>query len=312
MDLETHPQHIVVCDNRSTDESIDRIHTWGRQRFPDASLRIEAGQNYESSTDRIMNSPRFVLIQNAANLGFSAGNNCGIRYLLQDTKSDFIWLLNNDTTVHPKALGALLALTEKNPQMGVVGSTIVYDNDRNMVQCAGGCRYYPATTIFRWALGGSKTSTVIGLGPEIHLDYVYGASMFIRAEAFRQIGLLNEEYFLYYEEADFCRRAVRSGYQIGWCPESIIYHKAGGTIGTAATGDRLKLAISNYHENLSTLVFTREFFPHLLPFAMAFRFFGKLASILYSGQLFLMKPILYAYHDFFYCNSVKEVSAKNP
>lgn len=300
MNLETRPQHIVVCDNGSSDGSLDRIHDWGRINYSDAVVKVTAGTNHELITIYQTNgAPPFILIDNAANLGFSAGNNRGIRYILQHTGSDFVWLLNNDTVVHQKALCALLDFSDANPAMGVIGSTVVYAHDKARVQCAGGCRYHPATTIFRYAFGGSDINRLIHFGPRVHLDYIYGASMFIRADAFRRIGLLNEEHFLFYEEADFCRRVIRVGYQIGWCPKSIIYHKAGATVCAASAEDRIKLSIANYHENLSTLIFTGNFFSYLMPIAALSRFVGKLLAILWSRRLFLLKPLLYAYRDYF-------------
>lgn len=283
---------IVVCDNNSSAQTRKALITWGIEQFGEENINI-LDQGFKDQTAR---KAPFVFIQNGANVGFARGNNPGIRYALA-CGSDFIWLLNNDTTVHPAALEHLLlcAGTEKTD---IIGSTVVFDDDKKTVQCAGGCIYSPATTIFKPAMGSKSLEKVMRQINQPRMDYIYGASLFVRKEVFIECGLLNEDFFLFYEEIDLCIRAKQTGFAISWCRDSIVFHKASQTVGRADSGDRKKIAFANYHENLSTLIFTKTFYPHLLPFTMAFRFLGKLAMLTKNSNWYLVWPLLDAYRDF--------------
>ncbi|MEA3487106.1 MAG: glycosyltransferase family 2 protein [Thermodesulfobacteriota bacterium] len=287
---------IIVCDNGSSDGSREKILAWARKRYQSPSiLALEQDARIHQ---RPSDYP-FIYIQNKTNLGFAAGNNIGIRLALSEECFDFIWLLNNDTTIHERAVKTLLTYAKDHPGTGIFGSTVVFAARVETVQCAGGCRYNPLTTIFRPALGGENLDKVLAGNNSPRLDYIYGASMFVRAEVFERIGLLNEEYFLFYEELDFCQRCKRAGFEIGWCLDSIVYHKNSKTIGQPGSTEKGKVALANYHENLSTLIYTRRFHPRLLPFAGTFRFFGKLAFIAKRKDWYLIRPLLRAYYDFF-------------
>lgn len=283
---------IIVCDNNSPAPTCQAILAWGTQQFGGDKVEV-LDHGFENQS---AGQARFVFIQNGANVGFAGGNNPGIRYALA-CGSDFIWLLNNDTTVHPAALEHLLlcAGTEKTD---IIGSTIVFDDDKKTVQCAGGCIYSPATTIFKPAMGSKPLEKVMRQINQPRIDYIYGASLFVRKEVFVECGLLNEDFFLFNEEIDLCTRAKRTGFAISWCRDSIVYHKVSQTVGRADSGDRKKIAFANYHENLSTLIFTKTFYPHLLPFTMAFRFLGKLAILTKNSNWYLVWPLLNAYRDF--------------
>jgi GT2 family glycosyltransferase len=292
--LSSQPATIIVCDNNSSKSTWQAVLEWGTKQYGKENMAILDN----GFTDQPSEPVKFVFIQNGANVGFAQGNNPGIRYGLA-SGSDYIWLLNNDTIVHPEALEQLLCCAAKD-QSNIIGSTIVFNDDQATVQCAGGSTYNPATTIFKPAMGGTTLEEAAkpSNNPK-QLDYVYGASLFVHQEVFRKCGLLNEDYFLFYEEIDLCRRALKAGFTIGWCRESIVYHKVSQSVGRPDSGDRKKIAFANYHENLSTLLFTRRFYPLLLPVSMLFRFFGKLAIISKRGEFYLVKPLLDAYRDFF-------------
>lgn len=283
---------IIVCDNNSSAPTSQAILAWGTKQFGGDKVEV-LDHGFENQA---ASQAQFVFIQNGANVGFAGGNNPGIRYALA-CGSDFIWLLNNDTTVHPDALRHLLhcAATE---QAGIIGSTVVFDEDKAAVQCGGGCTYNPATTIFKPVMGGASLEEALNQDRQPGMDYIYGASLFVRAKIFAQCGLLNEEFFLFNEEIDLCTRAKRTGFAISWCRDSIVFHKVSQTVGRADSGDRKKIAFANYHENLSTLIFTKTFYPHLLPFTMAFRFLGKLAMLTKNSNWYLIWPLLDAYRDF--------------
>ena len=291
--LEPGPETIVLCDKGSTDGSGEAILAWAEKHY-DASSII----NMEGPVPDPPNpgpSPSFVFIRNKSNLGYSGGINAGIRYALFREGFDFIWILNNDIIADPGALDALLACAESNLNAGIFGSTVVYEDRRGTVQCAGGCRYNPLTTIFHHVYGERPVAEVLKEFKPPNLDYVFGACMFVRTPVFLKCGLFNEDYFLFCEELDFCRGARSDGFELAWCRQSIIYHKGSRSIGTRDWGDKDRASLTNYHENLSTLIYTRKFHPWLLPFAMTFRFFGKLAVNTWRRDLYLIKPLLKAY-----------------
>lgn len=284
--------YLIVCDNGSTNESVTRILSWAQQQYHSSELTILAHSS--------QNTPLrpFTLIQTGRNLGFAGGHNVGIRYALQSQEIDYIWLLNNDTEVAPQALTALYTCAENQPQIALFGSTVLDFYHREIVQCAGGCRYFPLLTVVKNVGGGQSLKTVLAYS-SVHLDYVYGATMFLRVTAMRRVGLLNEDYFLFYEELDYTQRLKRHGYRIDWCRYSFVYHKGSASVGQVAEGDREKLRIANYHENLSTLKYTALFYPIRLPIIMLLRFCLKTLALVSRGDFYLLMPLIKAYQDFF-------------
>lgn len=284
------PDTIVVSDNASTDGSLKIISE---------QLGRQSGYQFVSVSDMCVEArnriPSVVLLANDSNRGFAAGNNEGIRYALKQ-EFEYIWLLNNDTVVFSKTLEHLLECGRSCKKTGIWGSTIVYYDNPDTVQCAGGCYYNPLTTVFRPALEGYCLAACQSC-PEPRLDYIYGASFFVHRKVFEKTGLLDERYFLFYEELDFCRRAARHGFKTGWCRSSIVCHKQGQSVGRMQKMGRQQLIA--YHENLSTLIFSATHYPILMPFILPLRFLGKFGCALQRGEFFLVAPLLRAYRDFF-------------
>lgn len=316
---------IIVCDNASNDDSVERILTWAQENYPPSEMAqfkylsdISHFQPLPSKDVVIIQKPNsqfevqksnkcqfgysFVFIQTGANLGFAGGNNVGIVYALQHSFSyDYLWLLNNDTEVDSQALTALSEYALAHPQQALIGSTLLHWEERHIVQCAGGCHYFPWLTIFRPLHGGKSLVKVMQYDEEqIKLDYVCGAALFLTTTAVKQVGLLNESYFLFYEELDYTQRLKQQGYEIGWCKNSWVYHKGSASVGSVKEGNREKLRRANYYENLSTLKYTARFYPHLLPFVMILRGVLKALALLIRGDFYLFPPLLQAYRDFLY------------
>jgi len=289
---------IIVCDNASSNDSFERILAWGRHHYAECDLWFKP-PTIEEVPERFY---PWVLIQTGANLGFAGGNNVGIRYALAH-HCDYVWVLNNDTQVDPQALVQLHRCMHQHPQLALVGSTLIDAQKRDTVQCAGGCRYFPWLTIFKPVLGGYSLQTVLHYQQPLKLDYVAGAAMFFRATVLRQVGLLNEEYFLFYEELDYTQRLKRQGYSIGWCQHSLVYHQGSASVGTVEAGNRDQLRRANYYENLSTLKYTARFYPARLIGIMAVRFVLKSLVLILRRDFYLLAPLLSAYRDFIRFNS---------
>lgn len=298
---------IIVCDNASGDESFDQILTWAQQHYAPSEIGVFTPTPFTPSLWESKGQPKkwgkflpFVLIQTGANLGFAGGNNVGIRYALTNQQNEYLWLLNNDTIADAHSVSALYHHAQAHPHLALVGSTIVdyYQNDT--VQCAGGCSYSPHLTIFRQIMNGQPLTQVMQHNENIKLDYVYGAAMFLKVSAVQQIGLLNEEYFLFYEELDYTQRLKQHGYQIGWCKNSLVYHKGSASVGNVREGRRDKLRQANYYENLSTLKYTANFHYWLLPMVMIVRLVGKSLALISRGDFYLFQPLFQAYRDFIF------------
>lgn len=223
---------IVVCDNGSADGSYERIRDWLQaQRDSHAYLRDHPLRELTREQAEQLppaSPPGLFLVQTGANLGYSGGNNVGIRLALTDPRTEFVWLLNNDTEVEPDSLLRLVERCQARPDIGICGSKLVYHHDRSQIQGLGGLFNPWLATSLHYQI--NQSSAVVYQDDEVdrHLDYIVGASMFLRARLLKDIGLLEERYFLYFEEIDLARRA-RGRYAIGMATASVVYHKEGAS-----------------------------------------------------------------------------------
>lgn len=265
--------HLIICDNASTDNSWQCLQVF-------------------------KNNQLITLIQTGANKGFAGGMNVGIRYALEYLKPEFIWLLNNDVQIYPDALEKLLICANQNKKIGMWGSTLL-END-GKTQCAGGCKYYPFLTIFKPILARKTLEEIKKVDPnKIKLDYIAGAALFIKTEAIEKTGVLNEEYFLFYEELDYTQRLKRAYFDIAWCKESVVIHKGSASVGNVRDNDKNKIKNANYYENLSTLKYSRNFYPIMFWFILMNRLILKSAALLITGRWYLFAPLFKAYRDYF-------------
>jgi len=304
---------IIVCDNASSDDSYPQILNWARQHYSEIALFYQEKEKClyakEPGGNELAPFP-FILIQTDSNLGFAGGNNVGIRYALTTQKYEYLWLLNNDTIVDAYALSILYEYAITHPGLALIGSTIIDYDQRDTIQCAGGCHYSPLLTIFKPVLAGKKLNKITQYENQT-IDYVFGAAMFLPIAAIQKVGLLNEEYFLFYEELDYTQRLKRQGYDIGWCKNSFVYHKGSASVGNVQEGDRNKLRRANYYENLSTLKYTANFYPYLLPLVMVLRFVGKSLALIKRRDFYLFAPLFKAYWDFIKHQLISNGSVKN-
>lgn len=232
---------VVVCDNASSDNSWAKLKAYSATQ---AELDIQ-------------------LLQTGANLGYAGGNNVGIQYALSDPAMQYVWLLNNDTVVEPEALKALARYMSQHPDVGVCGSTLCYFNTPDVIQAVGG-KYDRWLGRSEHILGHEKFDLAACRSVNVEqLDYVVGASMFIRRKALERVGLLSEDYFLYCEEIDWATRMRREvpEYKVGYAPESIVYHREGASTGANDQGKKTYRYFSDYFFITSRLKFARKYYP---------------------------------------------------
>jgi GT2 family glycosyltransferase len=187
-------RRVIVVDNGSTDDSVAAIRT----DFPEA-----------------------VILETGSNLLFAGGNNAGIRKSLADG-TDIIMLLNNDTTVDPGFVGALVHRLQSDRSAGAVGPKIVYSAAPQTIWYAGGEISFWTGTMKHRGIRAADDGTFDEPGAT---DYATGCCLCATRDAWERVGLLDVSYAMYAEDADWCVRASRAGFGIGYEPSAKVYHK---------------------------------------------------------------------------------------
>lgn len=193
------------------------------------------------------NYPKIKIVANKENLGFAGGNNAGLKAVT----GDYILLLNNDTEVTKGFIEPLVKVLDENPDIGVVQSKIIWMEDHKKLDSIGA---FLTNTGFLYHYGYDKQDLKKYDKP-VYVYTVKGASMLMRADLVKKIGLFDDDYFIYFEETDFCHRVWLAGYKITYEPKSIIYHKIGGTSNSLDNSfvqyHSFKNRICTYLKNLS-------------------------------------------------------------
>jgi GT2 family glycosyltransferase len=239
--------HIFVVDNDSGDGSLEHIRAWCAKPSAEAAWRNFEGVDRHSArcgaeavlcrvadrSDRPLppapEGCRLSLIRSGSNLGFAGGCNVGIR-AAGLSAFDFFWMLNTDTVVHRDALHALLRRALQDPKVGMAGSTVRYYDAPEKVQALGGAHMSPLHGVSRH-LGQGLPLDQIRLdapGVERDMSYVFGASMFVSGAYIHEVGLMQEDYFLYFEEIDWALRG-HGRFMLGYAANSHVFHKSGAS-----------------------------------------------------------------------------------
>ena len=233
--------------------------------YPNARVIVVDNASEDGSEARLRElHPELTLLQSGANLGFAGGNNVGLRYALTNG-AEYVWLLNNDTLVEPDALTRLVDKMQRDPGLGLCGSTLIYEAARDTVQALGGARYN------RWFgtvqhVGEHQDSSkpIDEREVEKQLDYLVGASILASRSFLEGVGLLQDDYFLYFEELDWAARA-RGTFRLGYASRSVVYHKEGSSSGGTGRAKAAKSYTADLYALKNRVRFTRRFYPYALP-----------------------------------------------
>ena len=166
------------------------------------------------------------LVHTGENTGFARGNNAGIRLALQNG-ADYVLLLNDDTAVSPDFLDLLVAEGEKNPAAGMLGPEVMYFGDRERVSFSG-AKFEAASGTFSFPKAGELAAP--GADP-FGSDYITGCALLVKKKVIEKIGLLDERFFLYWEDSDWGLRAAAAGFENLVVPSAKIWHKVSASLG---------------------------------------------------------------------------------
>ena len=212
---------IVILNWNRPDDTTAALKSLGQVDYPSFEVVVVDNGSRDDSPKLLRERfPGLALIDNGRNLGFAGGNNVGIRYLLE-RGAHYILLLNDDTEVSPDFLRLLVAEGERDARIGILGPKIYYYDPGNIIWFAGGA-------VSKFGQPSHPGADEIDDGkPESSrkVDYVTGCAILVKREVLERIGLLDERFFIYFEETEWCARARRAGFRVVYVPWARLWHK---------------------------------------------------------------------------------------
>ncbi len=209
-------------------------------------LVIDNGSKDGTSAEVRKKHPWVELVENGKNLGFAKAANIALRRM----KGRYVLLLNPDTRVRERAIEKLFSFTEAHPEVGVVGAQLLNADGSKQNSIAN----FPSLTtellnksLLRWLFPKRFPSKVKDYPEPIEVDSVIGACMMVRRDAIEQVGLLDEDYFLFLEETDWCYRMKKADWKIYHVPQAEIYHFQGKSAEKVKKRAKVEFYRSRYH-----------------------------------------------------------------
>lgn len=300
---------IIVCDNCSSDQSLEKIKKWAegaiclesssefivkeeiaRSVFPLIEKPIFYMEYMEDDLEIFhgKTEPQLILIRSKENKGFSGGNNIALKYIFKRNDFAYIWFLNNDTVVNKEALLNLVQEFKMNQEfpVGIIGSVVCEYNDPGLVQSVGGrlntFTFKAKGVCEKWKYGNLVVDKAI--------DYHQGASFLVARPFIEKIRLFDESYFLYFEEAELAEQASRYGFKIRYAMSSIIYHKGSISIG------KMMGELQEYHFARSRMIFAKRYYSLRVIF-LFYKFFEQICNYSIAGKFNRVKAVLKGIRD---------------
>lgn len=260
---------IIVCDNGSTNESWEYLTAWAEGKvkaqcsmkkiiqklfFPIVQKPISY-EIYDRNNKKIINNnSKVIFVPLTKNRGFAGGMNKGIDIALRDPDCQFVWCLNNDTVVDPSVMSKMVEQLRQHPDCGICSSyTRSYyfpeksDSGKSRIR------------VNKW-LGTNEIFLEDSEDPIGQFKDYDGASFMVTRRFVETVGLMDEQYFLYFEEPDWTIRGWKRGFKVVYCTDGNVYHKVG-----ASTKGEARSYLSDYYMIRSRILFTRKFYPYCLP-----------------------------------------------
>jgi GT2 family glycosyltransferase len=238
---------IVVLNWNGIADTIECVRSLDELEYPKRTVVVVDNGSANDEADRLEAArPDLTVVRSGENLGYAGGNNLGIRLALE-RGADYVWLLNNDTIVSPGSVRELVAAGERDPQVGIL-SPIVYEYQADeRIQFSG-------TVLDRTREEQHTLRSLAALeaasrqGPVL----LWGTALFLKRRTAESVGLLDERYFAYHEDVDYCLRVLAAGLRPLVVPSARVSHKSGRSLGSERSPVREYLMVRNWYLLWST------------------------------------------------------------
>lgn len=211
--------YIIIVNWNKPDDTCDCLETVLGLEYPNyKTIVVDNGSTDDSVSIIRKKFSNITMVVNDNNIGYTGGNNIGIDIALENN-ADYVWILNNDTIIAKDSLTLLVDKLEKDDKYGLASPLIYYYGD-NSVQFCGSYLDAKSNTIVK-----IDDINDYKLLKNVYTIILWGTALLIKVSVIKNIGKLNNKYFAYHEDCEYCIRAERAGYKAFVVPKALIYHK---------------------------------------------------------------------------------------
>lgn len=290
---------IVIVNYNNEKDTIECLNSISRLTIKNFNLSVVVVDNGSTSKFKIntndirvkLKVQELTILVNQKNIGFSGGNNLGIKHALKKN-NDYILLLNNDTILDKNLIEELIKVFNSDEKIGIVVPKIYFakgfefHKDRYKKQDLGNVIWYAGGKIdLKNIIGYHKGVDEVDNGQynrTEETDFATGCCMLVKKEVFKQIGLFDEKYFLYYEDSDFSERVKKLGFKIIYCPKAMLWHKNAGSAGGSGS------LLQDYFITRNRLLFAMRY----AQFRVKLSLLKESLKLLINGRLWQRKGVL--------------------
>ncbi len=214
---------VIILNWESAKETIQCIHSLNKSSFSDFIPLVVDNHSRDNSVQEIKSQfPHIEILETEKNQGYAGGNNVGMQAAFSKG-ADAVLILNNDTEVTEDFLENILKLAKESPSPCLIGGCPVLYSNPSILDHLGGI-WNSEKACFD-LVGYRAPLSSLSSFASLSLDYVCGCALYIDKEIFKKLGLFEERYFLFWEEADYCAKAKKKGIEIKVCMHAIVKHK---------------------------------------------------------------------------------------
>ena len=247
---------VVLVNYNGKEDTLECVASLKAQGYPGLHVVVVDNGSADGSAtafrQAIASDPLVTLIESPQNLGFAGGNNLGIRRALE-AGADFVFLLNNDTVAEQGLVQGLADAAERDKDIGALSPLVTYYRDPDRIWFYDGA-FHEQLCYMRHRHMGAKVSSEALKTQDV--NFISGCAMFIRREVLERVGLLDEDYFLYFEDVEFSWRVRKAGYRLVALPQVVVRHKVSASMGAA--GSNALTPLRAYYYGRNTFLFIRR------------------------------------------------------
>ncbi|MFH1514743.1 MAG: glycosyltransferase family 2 protein [bacterium] len=219
---------VILVAYGGRDDTLVCITSLLKSDYPNYKIILVDNASWDDTSEQVAAKfPDVEIIYSDKNLGFAGGNNLGMDRALE-IGAQYIFLLNNDTEIAPDAISCLVESAEARENIGVIGPMIYYHEDSSLIWSAGGNIDYAWSNLYHRGIRTKNTKEYSILE---EVDYLTGCAIMFPAKRVLEVGKLDESYWMYYEDADFCQRIKTAGYSVMFEPGAKVWHKVSSSTG---------------------------------------------------------------------------------